>query len=165
MKHKWILFSWTGFILMLVTGCAKKDDLPVLKGPYLGQEPPAMTPELFAPGIITTEFHEHSSPAFSPDGNEVYWSVFFNFWGPQVILFMRMENGRWTRPEVASFSGQYSDGNPCFSHDGRKIFFESRRPVHVGGPYTGETDLWVVERTDTGWGEPEHLGWTVNSDK
>ena len=123
LRQKRILFALIVFILILVTGCAKKDDLPVLKGPYLGQTLPGMTPELFAPGIITTQFHEHCSPAFSPDGTEVYWSVFINFWGPQVILMMRMEKDRWTRPEVAPFSGQYSDGNPCFSHDGKKIFF------------------------------------------
>ena len=153
--------------LLIVAGqyiYAQPSELVKLTGPYLGQKPPGMTPEIFAPGIITTEYHEHSSPVFSPDGREVYWSVFYNFWGPQVIVTMRMEDGLWTRPEVAPFSGQYSDGNPCFSHDGRKIFFESRRPVRDGDPYTGETDLWVVERTDSGWGEPNHLGWNVNSD-
>lgn len=150
-------------VVSAITLFSQEKEFPKLTGSYLGQKPPGIKPELFAPGIVTTEFHEHSSPAFSPDGKEVYWSVFFNFWGPQVILSMRQENGRWTQPEVASFSGQYSDGNPCFSFDGRKLFFESRRPVHPDSSYTGETDLWVVERTDTGWGEPKHLGWTVNS--
>ena len=151
--------------LVLVTLCSTQNDFPVLQGPYLGQTPPGTTPELFAPGIMTTEYHEHSSPAFSPDGNDVYWSVFFNFWGPQVILFMELENGRWIPPRVAPFSGQYSDGNPCFTPDGRKIIFESRRPTHEGDPYTGETDLWIVERDGSGWGEPRHLGWTINSEK
>ena len=36
---------------------------------------------------------------------------------------------------------------------------------HPGAAYTGETDLWVVDRTGSGWSEPRHLGWTVNSDK
>lgn len=143
----------------------KQEGFPVLKGPYLGQEPPGMEPELFAPGIVTTEYHEHSSPVFSPDGSEVFWSVFINFWGPQVILYMQQHDGRWTQPQVAPFSGQYSDGNPCFSPNGQKLFFESRRPVHSGDAYTGETDLWIVERTDEGWGEPNHLGWQVNSQR
>jgi Tol biopolymer transport system component len=150
-------------IVLMGFACSHQDGPAALGGAYLGQEQPGVAPELFAPGVITTAFHEHSSPAFSPDGNEVYWSVFLNFWGPQVILTMRMENGRWTQPEVASFSGQYSDGNPAFSHDGRRLLFESRRPVAADAPYTGETDLWVVDRMDVGWGEPRHLGWTVNS--
>jgi Tol biopolymer transport system component len=143
----------------------KEATFPALEGRYLGQKPPGMIPELFAPGVITTEFHEHSSPAFSPDGNEVYWSVFINFWGPQVILAMRQENGRWTEPQVASFCGRYGDGNPCFSPDGRKIFFESRRPVSEGEPYTGNTDIWVVERQGLGWSTPKHLGNAINSDR
>ena len=32
----------------------KTKDFPVLKGPYLGQKPPGMNPEIFAPGIIST---------------------------------------------------------------------------------------------------------------
>jgi hypothetical protein len=147
MKRKWILLVLTCFVLILVISCVKKDDFPVLKGPYLGQKPPGMTPELFAPGIITTEFHEHSSPAFSPDGSEVFWSVFINFWGPQVILTMRLENGRWTRPEVASFSGQYTDGNPCFSKDGNKLYFES-----------DDGDLKIsFRKNDASWTLPKNL--------
>jgi|GEM_PF-490436 len=141
------------------------EEFSALKGPYLGQKAPGITPELFAPGIITTEFHEHSSPAFSSDGNEVYWSVFLNFWGPQVILYMEQKDGVWTHPEVASFSGQYTDGNPCFSKDGSKLYFESVRPVTKNGEYTHELNLWVVDRTETGWGEPKLLGNGIYTDK
>ncbi len=152
-------------LCLAALGCTTQNGSPSITGAYLGQEPPGMRPTIFADGIITTEYHEHSSPAFSPDGKEVYWSVFYNFWGPQVIVFMRNEGDRWTGPEVAPFSGQYSDGGPCLSPDGRKLFFESRRPLHEGDPYTGETDLWVVERAGDGWGEPKNLGMEVNSDK
>ncbi|MFX1513426.1 MAG: hypothetical protein ACFFCQ_12635, partial [Promethearchaeota archaeon] len=47
----------------------------VLYGEYLGLTPPKITPEIFAPGIISTHHHEHSFPTFSPDGREVYWSL------------------------------------------------------------------------------------------
>lgn len=150
-------------LFFIVPGCTTQTASSSIKGPYLGQEPPGTSPEIFAPGIITTEYHEHSSPMFSPDGSEVYWSVFYNFWGPQVIVFMRNEDNRWTEPQVAPFSGQFSDGNPCLSPDGQKLFFESRRPVHEGDPYTGETDLWVVERDGETWGEPKNLGSKINS--
>jgi 7,8-dihydropterin-6-yl-methyl-4-(beta-D-ribofuranosyl)aminobenzene 5'-phosphate synthase len=46
-----------------------------MRGPYLGQEPPGATPKAFAPGVISTSNLEHSAPAFSPDGREVYWSL------------------------------------------------------------------------------------------
>ena len=153
------------FVMLVTTTIitAQQKDFPKLTGPYLGQKPPGKIPELFALDIVTTEYHEHSSPVFSPDGNEVYWSVFLNFWGPQVIVTMKQENGVWSRPQVAPFSGQYSDGNPSFSPDGQKIFYESRRPVKKNSKYTGETDIWVVERTESGWGETRHLGWEINS--
>ena len=31
----------------------ESDPFPVLQGPYLGQEPPGTTPEIFAPGIVS----------------------------------------------------------------------------------------------------------------
>lgn len=165
MKQRTIFIGIISLLVLIFNNCTRQSEFPVLKGPYLGQKPPGMTPELFAPGIITTEYHEHSSPAFSKDGKEVYWSVFFNFWGPQVILYMQQKNGIWAEPEVAPFSGQYTDGNPCFSPDGQKLFFESRRPGIKGDPYTGNMDIWIVHRTDNGWSEPENLGTIVNSDK
>jgi len=164
MKRITIFIGFVFSIIFFLCNCARQDDFPLLKGPYLGQKPPGMTPELFAPGIVTTEFHEHSSPAFSPDGSEVYWSVFINFWGPQVILYMKQENGQWTPPQVAPFSGQYTDGNPFFSQDGKKLFFESERPVKKNGEYPNDIDIWVVDRIENGWGEPKHLGYTINSD-
>ena len=165
MKRKWISFILRCFIISLVIGCEKKDDFPILKGPYLGQPLPGNAPELFAPGIITTEYHEHSSPAFSPDGNEVYWSVFINYWGPQVILYMKQENGQWTQPKIAPFSGQYTDGNPCFSKNGKQLFFESVRPSSKDADHTLELNLWEVERSEKGWGEPQLLGNWINTDK
>jgi len=152
-------------LLFISSGCSSSDSFVVAPGPYLGQPPPNTTPSLFAPGIVTTGYHEHSSPAFSPDGSEVYWSVFYNFWGPQVIVFMRQENGVWSPPRVAPFSGQYHDGGPCFSPDGRKLYFESRRPHTLGGDPTADIDLWAVERTSQGWGEPKRLGPEINTDQ
>lgn len=165
MKKSIPFFLLMGVALLFTIVCDRKGASKNMRETYFGQNPPGMTPVLFALGIITTEYHEHSSPVYSTDGTEVYWSVFFNFWGPQVILTMKQEDGIWSEPEVASFSGQYGDGNPCFSFDGTKLFFESRRPVHRDSVYTGETDLWVVERIETGWGEPSHLGWSVNSNR
>ena len=43
-----------------------------------GQLPPGRTPVLFSPEFIKTKHRIHSSPTFSPELNEVYWSVFFS---------------------------------------------------------------------------------------
>lgn len=147
--------------------CGEEDEFTALKGPYLGQKLPGDTPEFFAPGIVTTRYHEHSPPAFSPDGGEVYWSVFLSpprSRAPQVILYSEIENGKWTKPEVAPFSGQYSDENPCFSIDGSKLFFGSRRPKNGKGR-PKDWDIWYMERTSNGWSQPKNMGTPVNSEK
>jgi len=54
-----------------------QDVFPVLKGPYLGQKPPGMTPELFAPGFVSAGLSE-AVCNFSPDGREVCFNVAYS---------------------------------------------------------------------------------------
>ncbi len=39
-----------------------KSDFPVLTGFYLGQNPPGLTPEIFAPGIISANSGQTDHP-------------------------------------------------------------------------------------------------------
>jgi Tol biopolymer transport system component len=132
---------------------------PVLQGPYLGQKPPGMEPELFAPGILPTEGVQHCFPSFSPDGREVYWMTV-----PEprtrVILFMAEQDGQWSPPRVAPFSGEFIDQSPCFSPDGSRLYFSSNRP---GGH--GRMDIWYLQKTDSGWSAPVNPGSPPNSDQ
>lgn len=168
-KKRKIIFSFVSLMIIFSGNlfAQGKKNFPVLKGPYLGQQLPGNTPEFFAPGIVTTQYHEHSAPAFSPDSDEVYWSAFLGplqSRAPQVILYSKQKNGIWTEPEIASFSGQYTEGNPCFSVDGNRLFYGSRRPVSGQGE-PEDWDIWYVERTSTGWSEPKNPGSPVNSEK
>ena len=45
-----------------------------MKGPYLNQKLPGMTPEIFAPGIINTIDQNHSCVTVSPDGRFFFFS-------------------------------------------------------------------------------------------
>jgi Tol biopolymer transport system component len=127
-----------------------------LRGPYLGQRAPGMTPEPFAPGIVSTPAYEHGAPAFSPDGKELYWSVFYEEEFKQKIFFTRLENGSWSRPLPASFENEeYLDGNPVFSHDGNRIYFTSNRPLNGDGEARDKfLWVWFAERTSNGWSVP-----------
>jgi len=127
---------------------------PELAGPYLGQRPAGTMPVLFAPGIVSTDLHDDASPAFTPDGKEVFFRCIGN--GQMIILHMSMESGRWSEPEVAPFSGEYRDLGVFLSQDGRRLFFSSDRPVSSLDT-TGDLDLFVVDRTDDGWSEPSFL--------
>lgn len=52
---------------------AQQREFPTLAGPYLGQTPPGMKPEIFAPGIVSTDKHEFSITV-SPEGDEIFFS-------------------------------------------------------------------------------------------
>ncbi|MBC8471236.1 MAG: protein kinase [Planctomycetes bacterium] len=57
-------------------------------------------------------------------------------------------------------NSSYWDMGPCISPDGRELYFHSDRPSGLGG-----YDIWVTNRetVQDPWGEPVHLGPTVNS--
>src|ERR1044071_8310684 len=85
-------------------------------------------PIIFAPGVISTRDYE-SSITFTPDGKVAYFVKSSPDLSLRVIVMSRFEKGKWTTPEVAPFSGEYTDNDPCFSPDGTKLYFASRRPV------------------------------------
>ncbi len=115
---------------------------------------------IFGEGIISTGDDE-SHPAFTPDGGTLYFlknTPSFNHW---TIVVSQYGNGKWGVPEVAPFSGQFSDADPFITQDGRNLFFISTRPVN--GKPKEDTDIWVIEKKGSGWSEPRHLGSLVNS--
>jgi len=158
MARKRIVFVVIVLSLILAAhNHARQEDFPVLKGPYLGQKPPGMTPEMFAPGIVSTELHDDAAPAFSPDGDEAYFRIVYNMNGEYygTIFMMRLEDGRWSSPKIAPFSGKYMDGGVSFSRDSRKLFFASTR--REGNLPPADMDLWEVLRTGEGWGTPRRI--------
>ncbi len=138
--------------------------------PYyrLNLEPPGVDPAVFAPGVVSTWHHEHSAPAISPDGTEIYWSVWEKPAPPdpiQQIWFIKFHKSGWSNPETAPFSGVYSDGGPFFSADGEKIFFYSLRPLEREEPAADNNNIWYVRRDESGWTEPESIGPEINNER
>ena len=121
------------------------------------------TPGIFAPDAISDD-NEQWRITFTPDGKTAYFAEspeFFPFTRQATIYVSTFVDGAWTEPVVAPFSGQYSDIDPFISPNGQRLYFSSIRPVD--GVMRGDIDLWMVERTATGWSEPFHLGPEVNS--
>ena len=129
-------------------------------GPYLGQKPPGMTPEIFAPGIVSTGLDELNS-VFSPDGNEFYYCV--RNMGASSLFIMKRVGQTWGAPQPLPFAGPYDDIDVSLSPDGQQLFFCSNRPVSGSGPARQDHDIWMCERTGDTWGPPRHLGDAVNS--
>ena len=107
-----------------------------------------------------TGLDNHAGLVFSPDGMTAYWAAWNGTWGseptsPRTIYQSSLENGAWSRPAVATFSGTHNDDDPFVSPDGRWLYFVSERPAFAGDD-SGDGDIWryslagdgVLERLD-----------------
>src|SRR5205085_478096 len=77
------------------------------------------------------------------------------------ILVRKKKGNNWSSPEVASFSGMFSDLEPAFNHDGSKLFFCSNRPTT--GDQKKDYDIWVMDKSGSGWSTPRNLGPAINT--
>ena len=141
-------------LLAAITINAQQSEFPKLTGPYLGQKPPVMTPEVFAPGIVSSAEFIDFKGAFSPDGQEYY---FYRHALPKTIptlFFTKVENGTWTEPVPLRITQGASTFHPCVSLDNQWLFFfwqfqpEQRRP----------SGFYASARTPDGWSEPRYAG-------
>ncbi len=119
---------------------SKDSDSLTIESPYLGQKPPGLTPEPFAPGIVTTEDWQVSG-VFTPDLKEFYFirevgDVKEN----KKIEFVVFEykNNEWQESVISP-----RVGTPFIAPDGKTM--------HLGKRY--------MERTEAGgWSELQKLG-------
>lgn len=111
---------------------------PILEGSYLGQKPPRLAPEAFAPGIISTQGWEMSG-VFTPDMKEFYFirEVDIETKPRQEFVVYKSQNNRWVETIISPRVGE-----PFISPDGKTL--------HLGRKY--------MERIDDGWSEVKRLG-------
>lgn len=141
----------------LLTGQIEK---AALTGPYLGQKPPGLTPEVFAPGIVSKD-GDQGRLFIAGDGSEIiYWER--GPGGRMRIISILDKGGAWSEPAALPFSEEYVNNEPCLAPDGKKLFFVSNRPRSGKGEGEKLPDIWMVEKTEDRWGEPTNLGEPVN---
>jgi Tol biopolymer transport system component len=119
---------------------------------------------LFGEGAISTGDYELNA-VFEADGRSVYFtrSSPDPRFALMTILTARFEDGQWQTPEVAPFSGRYSEVDPVIAPDGNTLYYISQRPAE-GTAANDDYDIWAVDRTAEGWGPPRRLPAPVNSD-
>lgn len=139
----------------------EKNSFPVLTGKYVGQNVPGLTPEIFAPNIVSTGMSEINA-CFSPDFTEFFYTNILPN-RKMVIISMSYINGKWSEPEVANFSGKYSDADPFITKDGKWLYFVSKRPENSTKNEKSDWDIWRMQKTDGKWLHPERLGNEINS--
>ncbi len=124
--------------------------------------PPQTKPRIFAAGVISGPAND-SAVTFSPNGKTIYFlrDNSSNY----VIMMSRFDGNRWSKPEIASFSGRWRDFEPAMAPDGSYLVFASSRPVDQDKNSVasgGTIRLWRVNRDGDGWGKPMVLPETVN---
>lgn len=106
------------------------------------------------------EFYTNTTPAFSPDGNELYFSSLRpdGVGGMDLYKATKLANGDFGN--AVNLGAQINTpGNEMFPYvapDG-KLFFASD-----GHPGFGKLDLFVAEKTDQGW-NVKNLGSNINT--
>ena len=138
---------------------------------FAAAAPAPATPERVTLGGIIHSASDDTL-AFTPDGNTVFFDR--SEGKHKTIMVSHKVLGRWSRPQVARFSGHWFDQDPVVAPDGSYLLFNSDRPVQPGGkplvqnyfrggPGPG-SNIWKVERRGGGWGEPVWLGQVINND-
>lgn len=122
------------------------------------------SPEPFLPEIIS-QYSNVRDLTISPSEHEAYFTVQSPLGEVSAIAVIKKQNGKWTSPEVAPFSGKYNDLEPFLSHDGLKLYFVSNRPNDETDTEPKDFDIWVVGRKDvnSNWSKAINMGPPINS--
>ena len=122
----------------------------VAYGPFLGMQP-TDTPTLLAPDLLASSLVEFNG-TFTPDGKTFFYTSDIPNHG--IIAFTEMkEDGSWSPPAVAPFSGAHSEYDPIFSPDGKRLYFSSRRPTELY-ENKNKSNIWWVEKKGDSWSDP-----------
>ena len=120
-------------------------------------------------GEVNTRYHE-ADVVFTRDLKTVYFTR-NNFYNKKLArsekemanlaMFKASinEEGEWVNIIPMPFNNvEYSVGHPALSPDEKTLYFISDMP----GGY-GQTDIFKVAINQSGFGNPENLGWKINS--
>ena len=107
-----------------------------------------MLPDLAAqePVVFDTGMENQAGLTFSPDGATAYWVAWNGTWGGdatsrRTIYTSRQQNGVWSEPSPAPFSGDFEDDDPFASPDGQWVYFVSERPASEDDTEL-DADIW-----------------------
>jgi len=148
-------FLWLTLCLVLsLSGCQSKNNEQRPSGNYLGQDPPGLTRQLFAPGFVSTE-HGELNAVFADDGREFYFTRRGIPGTQAAIMVTRYGSPSWTPPEVVNFDDRYSAIDLFITADGDRMVFCSNRPHEHDGEPRGDHDFWVSVQDGDDWGAPK----------
>ncbi len=133
-----------------------------MKGKYIDDQRPGITPKIFAPNFISTEEYEFGS-VFNADFTEFYYGV--DVGNRSEIRYSKRIGEAWSQPEIILSNENYGYNDPFLSPDENRLYFISQRPLKEGDIPKNDHDIWYVERIEDGWSEPINAGSNINTDK
>ncbi len=124
----------------------------------------AQTVKSYLPDIIS-QYPSVRDITISTDGSEIYFSLQGYQGELSTILKVSYNNGKYSTPEVAIFSGKYHDLEPFLSPDGLRLYFSSDRPLDNLSSDLKDYDIWYVERQTINdkWGNAINMGAPINT--
>lgn len=149
-------------ICFLITVYAASFGSPAQSRAPYGSDKPLPAAKLFAEGSINSTGDDYG-PTFTPDGKTIFFVKRTNRQGAETIVSSSFEGGKWSAPQAAPFSGKGLDKEPFISPDGKRLFFASTRLPDGSYGKSKSFDIWMAERTGSGWSAPVNLGPMVNS--
>lgn len=149
-----LFFSFTFF-----TACSQKVN-DRLK--YLGQEPPSLIPQIFAPEVISKNNEYEFGSVFNKDATTFFYAVDIN--GRAEIRYSELIGSTWSKPKTILFHQEYGFNDPFLSPDEKKLYFISQKALNRSGAKQ-DYDIWYVERQGSIWSKPINAGTNINSDR
>ena len=151
-----MLSSFLGMPAAPDGGTRATRDQSATTSPYFGQPVPKLSPERFAPGIVSTDAIELNG-VFAPDMKEFFFARLID--KIQTMHHSQLVDGVWSAPRpLLLFPGE-SRGvadDMSVSTDGRELYFLGIHPhAHDGG--VRSTDIWRSRRINGKWSTAEVL--------
>lgn len=114
---------------------------------YLGQITPEDTPLKFADGIISTNIDEYNFE-ISSCGKFMVFARNADIY----LLEYDQNTNAWSKPFIASFSSRDIEGEPCFSPNGTRIYFSSRKVIPES---KFQSNLYYSDYENGIWNNPQ----------
>jgi hypothetical protein len=145
------------FYLLVLTATnlfSQQSEFPKLTGPNLGQKPPGMIPEIFAPGIVSRDEFKDYGITFSKKNDLMLFTCDSVGSNKHNIFFCTIEKGVWTEPKPIPFSYNQSIGEPVFSSISDKIFYAQDI---MNAANEREPFLYFTRKKENGWALPQPI--------
>ena len=152
------------FIILSLFSCINNEsNFEEIKGQYFGQPLPGKIPQVFAPGLISTGFHEMNI-CFSPSGKEMFFFRCGPVYTPRAIFYSKMVDSIWSIPKELPFVNiNRSDYYPFVSPNGDKLYFNSTRIKDSSeiseNFYHG---IWFAEKVNGMWENPQEINFGLD---